>query len=128
MAAADDQTPLVQQEEGPGGLTRETLMDKLLDRTGYGFFHVLLVLGKTTSVLWREEVVCLAVAYVFTNVVMGANCVAKVCESAQFTSEHSNASFGMTWSDFPRRIAVSTVLVRISIVVRVPPVLPNFWK
>ena len=46
MADVGDQAPLVEEEEGIEERDRDKLMDNLLDRTGYGFFHVLLVLGK----------------------------------------------------------------------------------
>ena len=46
MADEDEHAPLVEEEEGIQGRDRDKLMDKLLDKTGYGFFHVLLVLGK----------------------------------------------------------------------------------
>ena len=44
-----EQAPLVEEDEeekGIDGHTVEEYMDKVLERTGYGFFHVLLLLGK----------------------------------------------------------------------------------
>ena len=43
-----EQAPLVEEDEeekGIDGHTVEEYMDKVLERTGYGFFHVLLLLG-----------------------------------------------------------------------------------
>ena len=48
MAIVGDasEVPLVEEDPGMEGRSGEKLIDKLLDRTGYGFFHVLLVLGE----------------------------------------------------------------------------------
>ena len=51
MASEGEQTPLTgnekeEEEEEIDGRDEQELLDKLLERNGYGCFHVLLLLGK----------------------------------------------------------------------------------
>lgn len=45
MAGQDEESPLVVEEDMKDGGSRAKVMDNLLDRTGYGFFHIVLILG-----------------------------------------------------------------------------------